>query len=612
MRVVRPRARFLFFARRPASDKTNSFSFPATAREKRQEKRGKMNARDDVDDQGDGERHPTRLDDMPIEVVHMIARHLDTPRDLGAFAIAAPHLVADPVAPRVARMVGFARASDILVAGAPLAAVVALFAEWDEPVAVHMLGDAAEGGHVNVVQWVYERIADGLRDTKARRAATTARRHYDESSDSCSSSSESEDDNSNGANDDNANKQDDCASDSSSSSSWCAGYWARERLRRAPNRFRDHCGSARTDDLLWLDALTRAARKRHLDVLAWIVKGPCYGDTYTRSMRSIYHSVMIEAAARGHLDVLVMLHTTVAVCTRRGSCGCPPEIGIAAVQADRPDIVDWLCSVVCSGVPPFTARAVATAITKAHRPRFIAWAAMHGHAPDPTCLDDLAQRNVVRTLALVHETGLCACTPQAVRAAARAGSLSVLQWAAGDDPSAPRAGAAWRPTDVAMLAATNRRVEVIAWLRTRQDGQRALTVGVARAALAAGCIDAAAHIRPFGTWDALEAAVASGNVETVRAVADTGGVGSPAAFVGAIRHGGSDVLAFLCERYGVAFVEGALASLAGVACAASCLDWLGAYPPTAHLCLAEAYAANLGHGEVDTPGSCHCPVCAAP
>ncbi|AJF97350.1 hypothetical protein TW95_gp0616 [Pandoravirus inopinatum] len=130
-----------------------------------------------------------------------------------------------------------------------------------------------------------------------------------------------------------------------------------------------------------------------------------------------------------------------------------------------------------------------------------------------------------------------------------------------------------------MLAATNRRVGVISWMRTRQDGQRALTVGVARAALAAGCIDAAAHIRPFGTWDALEAAVVSGNVDTVRAVADAGGVCSPAAFVGAIRHGGSDVLAFLCERYGVAFVEGALASLAGVACAAPCLDWLGATRP---------------------------------
>ncbi|AVK75199.1 hypothetical protein pqer_cds_777 [Pandoravirus quercus] len=567
------------------------------------------------DDGHDNAERPSKsLGDMPIEVVQMITRRLDTPRDLGAFVMAVPHLVADPVAPQVARMIGFARASDVLVRGAPLSAVMALFAEWDEPVAVHMLGDAAEGGRLDVVQWVYERIADGLRDVKDHRRATKyQRRFYDDvSSDSCSSSSESEDD-ANDNNNNGNNNNDGGNQDSASESSCCASRCASPGLSatRHARRFRDHCGSASTDDLLWLDALTRAARKQHIDTIEWILNGPCYGNVPTWRIKTIYHSVMIEAAARGHLDVLATLHKTVAQQMRRGSrrCQCPREIGIAAVQADRPDVVDWLLDKNCAGAPPLDPRAIAAAVTKAHRPRFIAWAAARGHAADPACVVDLAQRNVVRTLALVHETGLCACTAQAVRAAARAGSLAVLQWAAGDDPSVPRAGTAWRPTDVAMLAATNRRVDVISWLRTRQDGQRALTVGVARAALAAGCIDAAAHIRPFGTWDALEAAVASGNVETVRAVADAGGVCSPAAFVGAIRDGGSDVLAFLCERYGVAFVEGALASLAGVACAAPCLDWLGAYPATSHLCLAEAYAANLGRGEVDTPGSCHCPAC---
>ncbi|AJF97351.1 hypothetical protein TW95_gp0617 [Pandoravirus inopinatum] len=131
---------------------------------------------------------------------------------------------------------------------------------------------------------------------------------------------------------------------------------------------------------------------------------------------------MIEAAARGHLDVLKTLHKTVAQQTRHGSsrCQCPREIGIAAVQADRPDIVDWLLDQNCAGAPPLDPHAIAMAVTKAHRPRFIAWAAARGHTADPTCLDDLAQRNVVRALALMHETGLCACTAQAVRAAARA------------------------------------------------------------------------------------------------------------------------------------------------------------------------------------------------
>ncbi|AJF97352.1 hypothetical protein TW95_gp0618 [Pandoravirus inopinatum] len=118
------------------------------------------------DDHGNAERPLRGLGDMPIEVVQMITRHLDTPHDLGAFAIAAPHLVADPVTPQVAKMIGFARASDVLVRGAPLSAVIALFAKWDEPVAVHMLGDAAEGGRLDVVQWIYDCIADGLRDVK--------------------------------------------------------------------------------------------------------------------------------------------------------------------------------------------------------------------------------------------------------------------------------------------------------------------------------------------------------------------------------------------------------------------------------------------------------------
>lgn len=568
---------------------------------------------DNDDSDHAGADRPTRgLGNMPIEVVQMITHHLDTPRDLAAFVMAAPHLVADPVAVRVARMVGFARVSDVLACGAPLAAVAALFAEWDEPVAVHMLGDAAEGGRLDVVKWVYERVADGLRDAQD---GSTVRR-CDDSSDSCTSS-ESECENNN--NDDDSDSDDQgCASDSSSSSSssccGSAGKSIARRARRPTIRVRDSCGSgARTDDLMWLDALSRASRKRRLDVLDWLVTGPCYGGKPVWRVRPIYHSVMIEAAGRGHLDVLGALHDAAdgpARCRLRIRCQCPPEIGIAAVQADRPDVVAWLKDAGCRGLPPLSPGAIGAAIVKCHRPRFIAWAAAQGYTTDTECLVDLAQRDAVRTLALAHETGLSACTAQAVRAAARAGSLGVLQWAAGDDSSAPRAGAAWRPTDVAMLAATNRRVDVITWLRTRQDGQRVLTVGVARAALAAGCIDAAAHIRPFATWDALEAAVASGNAETVRAVADAGGVCSPAAFVGAIRHGGSDVLAFLCERYGVAFVEGALASLAGIACAAPCLHWLGTYPATAHLCLAEAYAANLGRGEVDASGSCRCPACA--
>lgn len=567
---------------------------------------------DDVHDSNHaGAERPTRgLGDVPVEVVQMIAHHLDTPRDLAAFVMAARHLVVDPVAVRVARMVGFARASDVLACGAPLAAMAALFAEWDEPVAVHMLGDAAEGGRLDVVKWVYERVADGLRDARDGSAA----RRCDDPSYSCTSS-ESECENNNNYSDD-SDDQDGASESSSSSSSCCgsAGKSIARRARRPTIRIRDSCGSgARTDDLMWLDALSRASRKRRLDVLNWLVTGPCYGGKPAWRVRPIYHSVMIEAAGRGHLDVLGALHDAVAASRIRGlsiRCQCPPEIGIAAVQADRPDIVAWLKDVGCTGVPPLSPGAIGAAIVKGHRPRFIAWAAAQGYTADAACLVDLAQRDAVRTLALVHETGLCVCTAEVVRAAARAGSLGVLQWAAGDDPSAPRAGAAWRPTDVAMLAATNRCVDVITWLRTRQDGQRVLTVGVARAALAAGCIDAAAHIRPFATWDALEAAVASGNVETVRAVADAGGVCSPAAFVGAIRHGGSDVLAFLCERYGVAFVEGALASLAGIACAAPCLHWLGTYPATAHLCLAEAYAANLGRGEVDASGSCRCPACA--
>lgn len=575
-----------------------------------------MQGTDDNDDKGH-EQHLQRkgLADMPAEVVQMIVRCLDAPRDLGVFAIAASHLAIDPVAPQVARLVGFERASEVLARGAPLPAVIDLFAEWDEPVAIHMLGDAAEGGRLDVVEWVYARVSDGMRDTEARhpmrthhpmhcrrRTAPHSNRFY---SDSCSSDSDEDD----AGEVDAANPTPAGTAQpmdlSSSSSSWCSSYV----LENCPK-------NKHADELLWVDALARAARKRHLDVVGWIVDGPCYGGAPVFRVRPFYHTVMIEAAARGHLDVLVALHRAVALGSGR-RCQCPAEIGIAAVQADRPDVVAWLNSTECRGTPPLTPAAIGAAIVRGHRPRFIAWAAAQGYTADAACLVDLAQRDAVRTLALAHDTGLRACTPEAVRAAARAGSLNVLKWAAsGDDDggsaAAPRVGAAWRPTDVAMLAATNRRVDVIAWLRTRQDGQRALTVGVARAALAAGCVDAASHIRPFGTWDALEAAVASGNTETVRAVADAGGVCSPAAFVGAIRCGGSDVLAFLCDRYGVTFVEGALASLAGVPCAPACLDWLATHPATAHLCLAEAHAAILARGEVDTPGCCRCPVCAAP
>jgi hypothetical protein len=320
---------------------------------------------------------------------------------------------------------------------------------------------------------------------------------------------------------------------------------------------------------------------------------------------------MIEGAARGHVDVIKTLHKAFAWCGSR-ECRCTPEIGAAALRADRPDVIEWLVDEGCSGAPQFKPSDIAAAIAGRRRPRFIRWAASRGYRADPACLVDLANRNDARTLTLVHDTGLCVCTPDAVRAAARAGSLDVLKWAAGADGeqlASSGVGDAWHPTMVAMLAATHRHVHIISWLRSRGDGQRALTVGVARAALAAGCIEAAAIVRPFGTWDALEAAVTSRDLATVRAVADAGGVPSPSAFVAAIRDADADVLAFLCERYGVTFVEGALLTLAGRPCSVSCLNWLAASPLTAHICLAEAYAATMALGEKGGLDSCRCAAC---
>lgn len=566
------------------------------------------------------------LQHMPAEIVSLICSHVRSPRDLVALATAASHLVTEPLFVYVGRLVGPDRMSRLIAAGAPLAAIDYLFNRWRTPLAVHHLADAAEGGRLDVVKWFFERLTgcvpkkddregDGDGQSGPRLPSPTAcgavfarsgriwrpnARHAARSAtrDICSSCSDSDtgidscDDSSSSSDDDNSSDRETTATPQAAVSATRPG----RTCGRAPPVARA-CVKAAIQDVVM-----RAVRRGHANVVQWtldLVSADC---TWLLATEDFERS-KVEAASRGNVTVLAVLHQHRPMPLKNAAA--------AALQADQMHVVEWIATKMHSRVPKMTPSLVGGLIADGHRPRFIHWAASHGHKADPMALVPLVERDDVATLALVHDAGVCACTAEIVRAAARAGSLGVLRWAAGDDHAAPRVGVAWRPTDVAMLAATNRQREVIAWLHTRSDGRRALTAGVARAALAAGCVDVAAQIRPLGTWDAVEAAVASCDPDAVRAVVDAGGVCSPAAFVSALRHGNAQVLASLCERGGIVFLESALASLAGVECAPACIEWIASNPSTAHLCVAEAFAAILAKGEIDIEGTCRCAACAA-
>lgn len=601
------------------------------------------------------------LQHMPPEIVSLICSHVRSLRDLVALAMTASRLVTEPLFVYVGRLVNPDRLSRLISAGAPLPAVEYLLDHWRMPLAVHLLGDAAAGGRLDVVRWLYGRLtgcdaekkhtaedddshSDDTRDSdntgldNARNNRTVplptacgtrhgyertwrtyaqhARRtRYSRNIYACGGSDTSTCTSTDSDIDDYANNSDG-DHEIATAHVECSRVGV-ARISPSPAPLRAFASTIRTGQIAKRappiahmcvkaairDVMMCAVRGGHANVVRWIVDVVREDDTLQVTSQDLEH-LEVEAASRGNVHMLDVLCQQRLVRSK--------NVALAALQADQMDVVDWIGTKRSLRVPKMTPTFVGNLIAEGHRPRFVHWAASHGHRADAAALVPLVERDDVDTLSLVHNAGVCACTPEIVRAAARAGSLGVLKWAAGDDHGTPRAGAAWRPTDVAMLAATNRRREVIAWLHTRSDGRRALTAGVARAALASGCVDVAAQIRPLGTWDAVEAAVASCDPNVLRAVVDAGGVCSPAAFVSALRHGNAQVLAFLCERGGIVFLESALASLAGVECAPTCIEWIANDPSTAHLCVAEAFAAILAKGEVYIKGACRCAACAGP
>nr|UDO47934.1 hypothetical protein [Pandoravirus massiliensis] len=616
------------------------------------------------------------LQGMPVEILSMICNCTSTPRDLAALAAAALHLVPEPLAVYVGRLIAPDRLSHIVAAGAPLPAVEYLCGHWQKPLAVHMLGDAAAGGRLDVVKWIYSQLTGddverhddedscsgdcvASRCRWPSRTSTGMRRHVSRSTyrihsmhargictkDLCSSCTDTGSDTSDTDADDGdhriardcRNRDSDSSSSSSSSSSDSDNNRDNASARRnTKTRISDDFAPAARDSFdrrrpapvlsqmppttqaqvaprnvhiarscvleSMMSVLMRAVCNGHIDVVRWLVDGPCSADPTGQFTVSSVEYLKIEAASRGNVPILG------ALCSWRPMRS--KNVALAALQADQIDVVEWIASKKRLGKPKMTPAFVGALIAGGHRPRFIQWAASRSYKADPAALVAVVERDDVATVSLLHEAGVCVCTAEVVRAAARAGSLGILGWAAGDDHGTPRVGSAWRPTDVAMLAATNRRRSVIAWLQTRSDGRRALTAGVARAALSSGCVDVAAQIRPLGTWDAVEAAVGSRDPNVVRAVFDAGGVCSPAAFTVALRHGTARVLALLCERSGIAFLESALASLAGVECDPECIEWITANATTSHLCVAEAIATILARDEVKVGTACRCAACA--
>ncbi|AJF97227.1 hypothetical protein TW95_gp0493 [Pandoravirus inopinatum] len=331
-----------------------------------------------------------------------------------------------------------------------------------------------------------------------------------------------------------------------------------------------------------LQAIYEAACAGHIDVLRYLTtacplaKMPCALDV----------RVVVEAARRGTLSTVVYAHDrwpfVVVVAAGRGGtvCSCPVDIADAAVAGDQRHVLDWMHAVGCQAFACTTeqlARAISAGndrLVDAITRTLVDEARAEGQDVSDTqsntsllcagALIEAAQNGHVRTLAIAHARGFVRLTADVMGAAARAGHLDVLRWAAGETVSGVEACfapttrlpwddpvVAWSAAECADLGST----AVVDWLVARPETRHHFTGVMARTMLARNrpAIVLWMHdtgILSLSDWEGLEIAIKSG-LTCLGDMIDRGAVCSSRTMAAALMHSpNADAIALLCERFG--------------------------------------------------------------
>ncbi|AVK76330.1 hypothetical protein pneo_cds_723 [Pandoravirus neocaledonia] len=331
-----------------------------------------------------------------------------------------------------------------------------------------------------------------------------------------------------------------------------------------------------------VQAIYEAACAGHIDVLRYLTtacplaKMPCALDV----------RVVVEAAERGVLATVMYAHDRwpQRLGVRYGDddddavCCCPTDIADAA--GNHRHILDWMRAVGCQAFACTTeqlARAIAAGndrLVDAIADALSEEARTEGKNADDAlkraglgCTDAVfkaARRGHTQSLAIVHARGLARLTANVLGAAANAGQLDVLRWAAGESVPgveaclAPTTRLPWDDPVVAWCAAERADLgstAVVDWLAARPETRRHFNVMMARTLLGRGRIDIVlwmhdAGIVPVSDWESLEIAVKKGLTRLADMI-DRGAACSPRVMAAALMHSpDASAIALLCDRFG--------------------------------------------------------------
>lgn len=320
-------------------------------------------------------------------------------------------------------------------------------------------------------------------------------------------------------------------------------------------------------------------------------------------------SLQVRAARIGQIGVVAYFHDYAATPPRRSAfgvrCQCCAAVATAAIANGRLDVLRWMVDAYCSALGDSVDRlGDAIASGQADVARWLA-RVLNFDGSQKKLHDAHVERAIARghveTVALAHDSGLCTITVSHLVSAVRHESFGVLDWAmrASRRPPDQRPVDAWRPSALAWAAAKHNSIGSIRWLLSKPEGRRAMTTAVARTAVKKrrfGIMHLlqAEGVAPFDQWDALAAAVSSGDTKCVKIVAHYGAHHAPHVLIKAIKSGKLDIVSFLCRHYGHDHVQQAVDATAHRAYIMYIFDWLHASVPT--LCVAAIQGAALARG----------------
>lgn len=362
------------------------------------------------------------------------------------------------------------------------------------------------------------------------------------------------------------------------------------------------------------DSVYEACLGGHIDVVRYLVDACPLNGTGAWLLPP---GGIVGAARRGHQSVVAFAHER-RLCQRPTAvdsahpCNCASSIARAAIDARQYGVLRWMHAAGCrsfesTGDALVWALGVrdtdaVDALTRTLDPRAVCvspdgqfirdmrsralargqstqdvavatamWTANASFAIGVSAAEAAANPSVVVPIALVLSRGFTmADAHHAFAAAASAGNLPLLKWAAGDAIDyrgerlvAPQ-GLPWNHTSTVLKAASKDRLDVVQWLSRDPHCHRCLGPILARSLLASngmGDVLRWMHhsgLAPVHTWDALYVAVLHGQLVTVKEVADLGGTYTASVLVEAVRRGDARTVAFLCTRYGTGDAQAAL------------------------------------------------------